>query len=189
MNLILDLDNTLIDGWIENDPYENENGQCPVVTLVARPFLTDFLKFAFDTFERVSIWTNASRMWYELCHDRILCECIPEGKKFHFVKTIDDGLVIIPSSQPKLLKKIFNMYSEYNIMNTLILDDAPHTYRLNRSCAIPINPFVSHKNPFAEEKITGTITEELCNSDNELNRVMGVITKLLDMERDKSNHK
>ena len=181
MNLILDLDNTLVDGWLENAPCED------VATIIARPFLTDFLKFAFDTFERVSIWTNASRRWYELCYNRVLCDHIPDGKKFHFVKSIEDGLVTIPSSQPKLLKKIFSLYPEYNIMNTLILDDAPHTYRLNRLCAIPISPFISYNNPSAEEYecVTGIVTKELCDADNELHRVKNVINKLLDMECNK----
>ena len=48
LNIILDLDNTLISFINENDP-------------IARPYLGNFLKFVFNKFNQISIWTAVLR--------------------------------------------------------------------------------------------------------------------------------
>ena len=120
MNLILDLDGTLID-----DYYDDANNLC----IRPRPHLTEFLIFAFDHFDSVSIWTNGSLEWYRYVYKQELYKHIPFIYCFNMVITFDDGLVMCKESSPKSLRKIYKIYPEFNKNNTILIDDSPHTMR------------------------------------------------------------
>ena len=58
-HIVLDIDGTLIN---EN----NEQG------IVPRPYLEEFLYFCFNSFETVSIWTAATKEWFDYVNENIL---------------------------------------------------------------------------------------------------------------------
>ena len=134
-NIILDMDETLLGHTLQ--PFE-ENKYNIQMTPIARPYLHGFLEYVFTRFERVSIWTAAGQRWYDECYDKVLRHYIPEGKKFHFVKTRSLIKIYVPT---KKLTEIYTDYPEYNSSNTLIIDDNPMTYIDNVENAIGIEPF------------------------------------------------
>lgn len=131
MHLILDLDGTLID----------DQGACQ-----ARPYLKEFLDFCFTTFETVSIWTTASRLWFNHIYQLLLAPRV-----FTFVYCEDrcttlldrDVDTLFPESiQIKPLKKVFqNRSLPHSKNNTFMVDDTPETYCRNYGNAIPITTF------------------------------------------------
>uniref|UniRef100_A0A6C0EPC9 FCP1 homology domain-containing protein n=1 Tax=viral metagenome TaxID=1070528 RepID=A0A6C0EPC9_9ZZZZ len=129
MNLILDMDGTLIDHYYCTR-------KCDII-IIPRPYLSDFLTFVFDNFNRVSIWTNADEDWYKKVYEKVLKHYIPKNKSFHFIKTRTYNSTII-----KPLTFIYNIYPEYNSSNTIIIDDNPNTYVNNTDNAIPIPTFL-----------------------------------------------
>ena len=132
MNLILDLDGTLVNGFYNVD---NNN----IFSIIERPFLSVFFKFVFANFKNVSVWTHGSQEWFNICYTKILKRFIPFGKSFHFVITSDHGFS--PNLVEKDLRKVYIRHNEYNRSNTFIVDDTPITYRLNRENAIPIKSY------------------------------------------------
>ena len=140
MNIILDMDGTLI-----NDKME------------PRPHLKDFFRYIFEKFNHVSIWTLASVQWYTMAYERVFKPLLPLGKSFHFVWCRVNYKV----SQPSILGGIFSMnlastgtgiikpltevYKRfpivYNPYNTLIVDDTPFTYSENPGNAIKVSTF------------------------------------------------
>ena len=132
-NIILDMDGTLIDFYVERGN----------VYIVPRPNLSAFLKYVFDNFVRVSIWTNGTEMWYIRCFCECLVEHIPEGYDFDFVITLSDKLVKNRSTDPKRLSLIYKKYDNYNENNTIMIDDSEHTLLDNIDNGILI-PSFSH---------------------------------------------
>ncbi len=152
MNIILDMDGTLIDN-IGFTPY-------------ARPHLKNFLNFCFHNFQHVSIWTAASPEWFQVVNQHIFQHLL-EGRTFHFVWTRDrctittasyldydelDGrnnefVLCYPGRIEKRLTKVYKAFKkQYNRHNTLIVDDLPETYSKNYGNAIPIHKY-EYNNP------------------------------------------
>jgi hypothetical protein len=138
MNLILDIDGTLID--------RDEDG--PII----RPHLGIFLTYAFENFERVSIWTNATPAWYERVKSEIFDEVMPEGKKFDFVWTREncflemtkmgpDGRFYFPITRKPLAHVYAAFHPAYTASNTYIVDDTCETYAFNLLNAVPIDTY------------------------------------------------
>ena len=130
MNLILDVDGTLIDND-DGDPVE-------------RPFLKEFLIFVFDHFHTVSIWTNATPIWFNMVLDRILNPFLPEGKSFHFIWTREHCIMerVHLHPRPYTRKPLTQVYTAFPTThspeNTLIVDDSPETYIHNPLSAVPV---------------------------------------------------
>lgn len=134
--IILDIDGTLI-CYDDVIPY-------------ARPYLKEFLKYLFDKFEYVAIWSAASEWWVNLVYKKILKPLLPEGKEFLFLWSGKRCTQIIDfedernnefypiSISIKRLKKVWKRYKFLNKHNTLILDDTKETYIHNYGNAIPI---------------------------------------------------
>ena len=153
MNLILDMDQTLISGEI----YKNKPNAISV-----RPYLKLFLKHAFEQFANVSLWTSAEKSWYDEVYNEILCKELPEGKTFDFVWTRDKclkkqicirsnmGMPMDVTIYVKQLDQVYSMYPAYSKHNTFIVDDNHHSYSDNIENAIPIKPF-HHLDEFCEE--------------------------------------
>ena len=75
MNLVLDMDQTLIDGWIDQK-------------VTPRPHLKQFLKLCFQDFQHVSIWTAASKGWYDYVYKKVFEDILNSlDREFHFVFT------------------------------------------------------------------------------------------------------
>jgi hypothetical protein len=163
-NIILDMDGTLLDHGLD------ANMQ---FVPVPRAYLTDFMQFVFDHFERVSIWTAASLSWYERCYEDILRHHVPEGKSFHFVMTRED---YDADRYVKPLRLVYEQYpDEYNPDNTLIVDDNHLTYAENLDNAVPVQSFVYHELP-------RFIREDLNNYDYELLDIIDVLNQRLGNE-------
>jgi|694.fasta_scaffold05341_14 hypothetical protein len=129
MNIILDLDGTLINEKME-----------------PRPYLKVFLHTLFSRFQNVSIWTFATIEWFYPVFERVLKPLMPEGKTFHFVRCrigqYNTGI--------KPLTEVYGRFPNiYNAKNTLIVDNTPYTYSQNPQNAIPISTFTG--NPFDKE--------------------------------------
>jgi hypothetical protein len=144
MYIILDLDGTLI-----SEPQKASD------KIVSRPYLKEFLTFCFKNFECVSIWTAADYGWYSAVYNGILQPILHEIKaEFDFVYTRLNCKVIydhdpdtpFPESiYIKPLKKLWKKKKGYTKGNTIIIDDTPHTYRMNYGNAIPITTFTGDK--------------------------------------------
>ena len=171
MNLILDMDETLI--------YSKINNYSIYADPIPRPHLKEFLEFVFTNCKNVSIWTHGLKQWYDIVYEKVLKDLIPEGKTFHFVRTretpigsyddfiqinkklykINPGISSISFLKPLLV--IYKNYpDEYNKNNTFIIDDNPTTYLLNKENVIAIKPY-----------------NGIDNLDTELLRIMNFIKK------------
>jgi TFIIF-interacting CTD phosphatase-like protein len=153
MNIILDMDETLITHKFNPHGIFSEP--------VPRPHLKEFFEFIFTNCKNVSIWTHGLKEWYDIVYEKILKDCIPEGKSFHFVRTREAPIIesyndIIEINQKlhnlkvdipsilflKPLLLIYKKYpNEYNENNTFIIDDKEITYCLNEENAIEIQPY------------------------------------------------
>lgn len=157
MNIVLDMDQTLIDGWPEPS---NVN-----VNVIRRPNLDIFLEWCFEHFERVSIWTAASRDWFNKVNEFVfedILKSINQKKgreyKFDFVFTSEMCNVVWKFSEfhgcsvkciQKRIRKLHNRKSEpfkhYNLDNTIIIDDTSQTFSANYGNGIQISPFETYK--------------------------------------------
>jgi len=140
MNLVLDMDGTLI----------GPTGE-------PRPFLDRFLLFCFANFQTVSIWTAASEAWFGNVNDEvfqpllaIISQHLQRQCQFRFVYTYnhcvhrrdDSGCFPIIV---KPLHKIWNaktLYPEFTADNTLVVDDTRHTFAQNYGNALDIPLYV-----------------------------------------------
>ena len=146
MNIILDMDQTLIDGII----YGSER------LVVARPHLKKFLSWCFKTFNGVAIWTAAGKDWANFVHNKIFQQILDSiNHQFDFIFTSKKCTNVWEFSEwhdysichkVKKLRKIHRrktgIFEKYTIYNTLILDDTSSTYKFNYGNGIPIQPFV-----------------------------------------------
>lgn len=139
INLILDMDNTLI--YLENP----------------RPHLEYFLEECFKNFQNVSIWTAASKSWFNYINEIIFSPIIEKINKkedksyeFNFIFTsekctIKHSFESLSYFAEKRLRKLHRSknFPDYTIENTLIIDDNKTTFQCNYGNAIYITPFYS----------------------------------------------
>jgi hypothetical protein len=129
IHLVLDLDGTLV-GTTETDE------------TTPRPFLKEFLAYCFAHCSSVSIWTAASRGWWNLCYDAhiaplmqsewkfacimtgIDCDIVRQGGYYSFIRDTETetGLIAV-----KPLRKLWNVFNVVRPENTIIIDDTPET--------------------------------------------------------------
>lgn len=146
MNLILDMDDTLIHCFDQNNMSD----------ITERPFLQEFFEYVFEKCETVSIWTYGTQWWFDQVYNSVLKHLIPPNKSFYFVwcrptcKFIwkyNTSMMIGNRIQliiRKPLSKVYKTYPDrFFPQNTLILDDTPETYAENKENAIFIRPFRS----------------------------------------------
>ena len=159
MNLILDVDGTLID---------SDDGD-----IIARPYLAEFLIFVFKHFNTVSIWTNATPVWVNKVMDTVLVPLLPEGKNFYFVwtreKCVMERVVLHP--RPYTRKPLSLVHEEYptthTSKNTVIVDDSPETYAHNLASAVSIETFRWSYMPRNSDIEEDTTFENCDNSSEE----------------------
>ena len=134
-NIILDMDGTILD----NVPLYFAHNKTYNLIPIARPYLKLFMKYLFENFERVSIWTAGEKAWYYECYEKIIKHTLPEGKEFHFIKTRENYDY---SRGTKPLRIVYEEYPDlYNPENTIIIDDNPSTFSENPDQAIRIKTF------------------------------------------------
>ena len=151
-HLILDIDSTLIDS-------DFVDVGCIYKTLPSginiypRPYLREFMKFAFDNFESVSLWTAGSSDWADVIVDDILSDFMPSNVAFRFIWTrVKMGIYWTDDNGPlrsyliKPLSEVYKNFEDMNENNTIIIDDNPITYIRNKRNVIPIIPYDIKKN-------------------------------------------
>jgi hypothetical protein len=122
--LILDLDGTLIG-----------TGMPPL----PRPGLIKFLKYAFRHFE-VALWTAGDESWLQYALDSVLGD---------FLSSIEQEFLFMiyrigehnQHTRTKPLTYVWSRMSNFNVNNTLIVDNTPTTYSLNPNNGIFIPTF------------------------------------------------
>ena len=129
MNIILDLDETLITNFIP------------------RPYVKQFLSFCFTEFKSVSVWTAAVKSYADN-NLKILTEFIPPNKKFDVIFTRKNctpkfsswGSCYFTICYTKPLRKLWKRNDGvFKKTNTIIIDD---TYqKQNYGNAIQISEF------------------------------------------------
>jgi len=176
MNVIFDMDETLI-SHDKND------------SIFPRPHLNIFLRYCFETFETVSIWTNAEKGWFEKANQEVFIPILKEINEecgtdhdFYFVYTRErssmkrvktnhfyDG----GSYRVKRLKKIWRKkQTPHTRYNTIIVDDNDETYEDNYGNAIPIKAW-HHTSSFDTELLKlaqyfGILIKQIESGDNVL---------------------
>nr|QBK91783.1 MAG: ctd-like (NLI interacting factor-like) phosphatase [Pithovirus LCPAC304] len=135
MHLILDMDKTLIWGTSWGDPIE------------PRPFLQPFLRYCFQNFETVSIWTAATRDWFATANVSVFCPILTalnaereseEPYSFFFVYTKKHT----DFNQVKNLEKVWtNEEMPHTRENTLTIDDKQYSYEKNPDHVVLVDPW------------------------------------------------
>lgn len=146
LNLVLDLDNTLISSLSLKEMTKNKGIKIRNLQYVDmenyyrifyRPYLKEFLEYAFDNFH-VTVWTAASRDYATFIIDNILIET-PSNKSlkpkrklkmFLYDDNCDQSQEIFKNDTPKDLRYLYN-FEGYHSCNTLIIDDLPEVRKGN----------------------------------------------------------
>lgn len=134
-NIILDLDNTLI------------------CNNVPRPFLRDFLKFIFEKFSKVCIWTSATKEWLNAAYINILKPNMPNNKEFYFMwdrehcylsYSLENNITNIVECY-KQLNLVYIDFPDFSQHNTIIVDDKSRMFLKNYNNGILIDAFEENK--------------------------------------------
>lgn len=161
-NIILDMDGTILDYVPGHFDHNKSFMQIPI----ARPYLNLFMKYLFENFERVSIWTAAAKSWFDQCYEKVIKPSLPEGKELHFVKTRENYDY---SKNVKPLRMIYDEYPDlYNHENTIIIDDNPYTFAENVEQAIQIKSFYY-------DRLKKEVRENLDKNDFELYNMIQIL--------------
>ncbi len=149
INLILDLDNTLISSVTMKEFKKIKNRKLKYKTMenyyqvYMRPHLSEFLKYAFNNFN-VSIWTAASRDYAMFIIEHIILDYSlhdPSSIKKRKLKMIlyddncDQSQKYFDKKSPKDLRYLYN-FQGYYPCNTIIMDDLPLVYKANSNQTI-----------------------------------------------------
>lgn len=158
MNLILDLDDTLVSScYYNSEEYYNtqitlknkgldiehiENKlfiHNPEYFIIERPYLQQFFDYIFQHFDTVSIWTAAKPSHFNYVYNQIIKDYLPLNKSFHFVWTRKHCILANGCySFIKPLSKVYKHFPSFTKDNTYIVDDNLDTYRLNINNSIQI---------------------------------------------------
>ena len=113
---------------------------------VLRPHLFEFITFCFSYFKIVAVWSAGKRSYVEAVVDYIF----RDFPRPHIVFTHDD---VTFSSKNHLLKSLLKMINHNDVTkkfmkltNTLVLDDNPTTFALNRNNGVLIPEYAPRTN-------------------------------------------
>lgn len=147
MNLVLDLDLTLIKSTIDKI-----NGKLEVR---CRPGLRDFLQFCFDNFQTVSIWTAGSPSYFDYINSKVLSHYLPPGRTFYKTYTSKEcdiykviGKKDVNTNTEICIKNLHKIIGEIpyaTINNTIIVDDSKIPCMLNLQNHLSIMQFEGKK--------------------------------------------
>lgn len=99
---------------------------------IMRPYLMSFLKFCFEHFLFVAIWSAGRRKYVEACVDILFCGI----QRPHVIYTYDDcikhdlkkGKTVLVKPIQKMITAIPKLDKYLNLDNCLILDDTEYTF-------------------------------------------------------------
>lgn len=147
LNIVLDLDNTLISsvplGKTQKCrlPFRDLK---PDYRIYERPHLQPFLSWLFDNFN-VGVWTAASRSYATFVVDEFI---LRKNRKLDFIlydkhcNQSNDTFGAL-----KKLRLLERIGIDYSIKDTLIVDDNPEVYSAQPNNCISVIPFDMEKNP------------------------------------------
>jgi len=186
INIILDLDNTLISSLAKDEEtsilkprmkqfrWENMEN---VYKVFERPGLQDFLDFLFDNFS-VSVWTAASKSYALFIIEKFILHNRPTRKlacilySHHCKKS---KKLTKKQKALHILQSHFKM-SNYDMNNTYIIDDHPEVYQSQPQNCIHIKPFeFSDRQSFKDDELLKVIKPKL--------------EKLLELDKNSCGHK
>jgi hypothetical protein len=141
MNIILDMDETLIHGNFEG-------------VIIPRPYLFEFLQFVFERFKNVSIWTAANKAWFEIVNEKVFSPIL-EVLNCSFDKVLTEEHTTLSyvyddfygqsfMTRVKKLRKLHKSKKspDYTIHNMIVVDDTKTTFQKNYGNAIHIQEFM-----------------------------------------------
>lgn len=168
MNVLLDLDNTLISSLavdeelpchktnIKKYRWKDMDGYYKVFE---RPGLQPFLDFLFQHFN-VSVWTAASKSYALFIIEHFLLDNHPERKLdyiFFSHHCIQSEKYMDCQKHLNMLWTKFNLIG-YDKHNTIIIDDHPEVYSTQPSRCIKIVPFeVTDKHAYKDKELENTV--------------------------------
>ncbi len=168
MNFILDLDNTLICGIPFGDtdkislkaeinynftlfyPYSN---LMYLTKIYARPHLSEFL-IELSKLGTITIWTGAQKIYAK----HIIQNLFPNEIKIkNLFTSFYTNKLYFKHNQMKPIKHLVNENNEYNMSNTIIIDDDIRVINSNQDNSIQITKFTK------ESILSSNIDNELLN--------------------------
>jgi hypothetical protein len=167
INLVLDLDNTLISSKEMNHPIVDELKHIRMENyyrVYLRPYLQEFLDFAFKNFN-VCIWTAASKSYAFFVNKRIVEEPRKYDSDFIMLdkptrkikillygRNCEESMSLFSSESPKDLKYLFVQEDKiFTKCNTIIIDDLAEVNEVNKGNSIRIPYFDSENNGASED--------------------------------------
>jgi TFIIF-interacting CTD phosphatase-like protein len=146
INLVLDLDNTLICSvpMKEVRTMERNNHKSlselkykdmdDIYRVFYRPYLDEFLTYAFENFD-VTVWTAASKDYASFIVDNIMIDGKKLKKKrrlkmFFYDDNCEQSQSLFKTTSHKDLRYLYN-FKGYHGCNTLIIDDLDEVYETN----------------------------------------------------------
>lgn len=154
VNIVLDLDETLIHTKQITNQYLEENvkksdfwfeidGQYFWVN--KRPGLDLFLDFVFKYFQ-VGVWTAADKTYAtKICKNILTYEQVKKVKFIYSRNFCYYDRTETPSTFTKPLAKLFDLYPDFNIENTMMIDNTLHVMKYNPHNGVYIPDFTSQK--------------------------------------------
>jgi TFIIF-interacting CTD phosphatase-like protein len=143
MNIILDLDSTVISSLIPSEVQPNNlisHKMENYFIVYERPGLQEFLDYLFGSFN-VAVWTAASKDYALFIADKILLQ--NKNRKLDFILHDYHGHISEQrSSCPKDLNLIWKIFGpKYTAENTIIIDDYEEVFKYQMCNSYPIPPF------------------------------------------------
>lgn len=170
--IVLDIDETLVNSKESHDllktiPLDKPEVMKSFYSLILpdyyhiwglmRPGCKDFLRFCFDYFDKVLVWSAGEKNYVETITYRLF-EGLPEpdGVFSRSLCGMEDG------NTTKPLLKLSHHYPDINLTNILILDDREHNFiDCNPYNAIHIPPFKPYDNLSGQDKALYQVMEWL----------------------------
>jgi TFIIF-interacting CTD phosphatase-like protein len=184
LNVILDLDNTLISS-LDPKEFKTHKNNCRGLKytqmknyfyIFHRPYLQEFLDYLFDNFN-VSVWTAGTKDYGTFIVKHIILnpqpyedDSVPKNRPERVLKLIlhskncDQSEYLYKTPTPKDLRYIYN-FPGFNENNTFIVDDLQEVKDVNKNNVIQIKYFDAKNSQ--------------CVNDNELKNIIKKLNKIL----------
>lgn len=171
INILLDLDNTLISSLAEHEEKKNHRPRMKqfrwedmegVYKVFERPGLQNFLDYLFDNFN-VSIWTAASKSYALFIIDKFVLTNPNRTLDYIFFSHHCKRSKKLKATQKclQLLKDEFNL-PIFDLNLTYIIDDHPDVYKAQPDQCIHIKPFeFTERQSFNDSELEKTIKPRL----------------------------
>lgn len=175
-NVILDLDETLLHSISSEEMKELSDDQVESIynfenhnmddyyTVVERPGLQKFLDYLFENYN-VSIWTAASKDYALFVVDKIILQ--KNDRKLDWIMfSYHCDISKKEKKGSKDLEMLWDVYEMegYSKSNTIIIDDHPNVYELQKDNCIYISPFDIDEKTFSKDKVLSKIQKTMKES-------------------------